>query len=310
MLNQSATRIIMIRPRAFGFNPETASSNAFQKAHDEAPTHIQQKAVEEFNRMVDLLESHDIDVRVFDDTTSKPDAVFPNNWISFHDDGKVILYPMQAESRRGERRMDIPEKLKLDFQIQEVVDFSEAEKSGRFLEGTGSMVFDYINRIAYACRSPRTDETLVREICALLQVKPLMFDAVDAHGKAIYHTNVMLCIGTKFTVVCLDAIRSENDQDIILNSLAETEHKVVAISYAQMKAFAGNMLEVRSRKGEPYVVLSDRAFNSLLPGQIDAITRFVDMIPVSIETIENYGGGSVRCMMAANYLPLHSGLSQ
>jgi hypothetical protein len=310
MRTQAANSIVMIRPGAFDYNRETASSNAFQQLDDQAPDVIHQKALTEFNRMVDRLESHDIDVQVFDDTSSKPDAVFPNNWISFHEDGKVILYPMQAESRRGERRMDIPEKLKLDFQIQEVVDFSEAEKSGRFLEGTGSMVFDYVNRIAYACRSPRTDETLVRKICALLQVKPLMFDAVDAHGKTIYHTNVMLCIGTKFAVVCLDAIRSESDQELLLGSFAETGHKVVAISYEQMNAFAGNMLEVRNRKGEPYVMLSNRAFNSLLPGQIDAITRFADMIPVSIETIENYGGGSVRCMIAANYLPLRSGLRQ
>lgn len=305
---QAPHSIVMIRPNAFGYNRETAASNAFQQWNDESPGVIQQKAVEEFDRMIALLEAHDIEVQVFEDTTLKPDAVFPNNWISFHEDGTVILYPMQAESRRGEQRTDIPEQLRARYQVTTLVDLSGEANSNRFLEGTGSLVLDYMNRIAYACRSPRTDETLVRQWCEQLHFRPLIFDAVDEQGKPIYHTNVLMCIGQKFAVVCLDAIRSDADQEMILQSFGETGHKVVAISYEQMKLFAGNMLEVQSRNGEPYAVLSDRAFNALLPGQVDAITRYADILPVPINTIETYGGGSVRCMMAANYLPVRSGL--
>lgn len=297
----------MIRPAAFGFNPQTAASNAFQA---EAEADVHHKALAEFDRMVDLLESHDINVHVIDDTPTplKPDVLFPNNWISFHDDGKIILYPMLAENRRLERRRDIVDQLRKDYNIKEIIDFSGAEQDNQFLEGTGSIVFDYNNAIAYACRSPRTNETLVHKLCELLSYRPVLFDAVDENGIPIYHTNVMMCIGTKFAIVCLDAIRSEADQDLILDSFERTAHKVVAISYQQMKAFAGNMIEVRNRNGEPFVLLSDLAFNSLLPGQVDAITRHAEMLPIPIETIEKVGGGSVRCMVAGIYLPARSGL--
>lgn len=303
--NQAPHSVLMIRPVAFGFNDETASSNSFQQNPDDS-FGTQNKAVEEFDRMVDLLRSHEIDVRVFDDskTPIKPDVLFPNNWISFHADGKVILYPMLAENRRAERRMDIIEVLKSDFRITETIDLSGHEISDTFLEGTGSLVFDYVNRIAYACRSPRTDEQLVEKICALLRYKPIIFNAVDQRGQPVYHTNVMMCVGSKFVVICLDSILSESDQDLILDSFEQTGHKVVAISYDQMSAFAGNMIEVRCINNEPIVLLSSRAFNSLLPGQVDAISRHVDMIPIPIDTIEKIGGGSVRCMVAGIYLPV------
>ncbi len=305
MADQAPHSIMMIRPAAFGFNTQTAASNAFQQsANDHAET-IQQRAWDEFNRMVDLLESHDIDVHVFDDSSTvlKPDALFPNNWISFHPDGKVILYPMLAENRRLERRVDIIQTLKEEFLVQEIIDFTDHEKKNQFLEGTGSVVLDYVNNISYACRSPRTDETLVVRLCEQLGYKPIIFDAVDKNGLAIYHTNVLMCIGSKFAAVCLDAIHHDADQEVLLSGLAESNHKVIAISYEQMSAFAGNMIEVKSQNGEPFVILSSRAFHSLLPGQIDAITRFAEMIPISIDTIETYGGGSVRCMVAGIFNP-------
>ncbi len=310
-IDQASHAILMIRPFAFGFNEQTAISNTFQQQPDDV-FEIQNKAVQEFDQMVDLLRAHEIDVRVFQDTRSplKPDVVFPNNWVSFHEDGSIILYPMMAENRRVERRMDIIDQLKSDFQVIGVIDLSEEEKQNNFLEGTGSLVFDYINRIAYACRSPRTSEQLVIKVCKRLGYKPVVFDAVDQLGYPIYHTNVMMCVGSKFAVLCLDSIPSEADQDLLLESFKQTGHKVVAISFEQMKSFAGNMIEVKNRSGESVVLLSNRAFHSLLPGQVDAISRYTDMIPISIDVIEQIGGGSVRCMIAGIYLPERAGLHQ
>ncbi|MBX2966230.1 MAG: amidinotransferase [Cyclobacteriaceae bacterium] len=300
MTTQAPTSIFMVRPAAFGFNTQTANSNAFQINEVDDPQWVNQTALHEFDRMTDLLRAHDIDVHVLDDTPIpvKPDAVFPNNWISFHEDGRVILYPMLADNRRLERRATIIETLAKEFEIIEVTDWSGEEQGDRFLEGTGSVVFDYVNKIAFANRSPRTDENLAIKLCKLLGYKPIIFDAVDADGKPIYHTNVLMCIGSKFAVICLDAIHKDDDQEKILVAFAETGHKVIAISYAQMNAFAGNMIEVSGKNGEPFVVLSGQAFNSLLPGQVDAISRHAEMIPVSIPVIEKVGGGSVRCMMA------------
>ncbi|MBX2969426.1 MAG: amidinotransferase [Cyclobacteriaceae bacterium] len=290
----------MVRPAAFGFNAQTAKSNAFQVDEVDDSTVVHQKALQEFDRMVDLLRSHDIEVHVIDDTPVpvKPDAIFPNNWISFHEDGRVMLYPMLAENRRLERRATVVETLAESFEVTEITDWSGEELKNHFLEGTGSVVFDYVNKLAYANRSPRTNEQLVNKLCALIEYKPIVFDAVDEKGTPIYHTNVLMCIGSKFAVLCLDAIHNDEDQEKILSALAETQHKVVAISYAQMNAFAGNMIEVSSKNGESFVLLSEQAFHSLLPGQVDAISRFAEMIPMAIPTIEKFGGGSVRCMVA------------
>lgn len=303
-MQQAPSSVFMVRPASFGFNPDTASSNAFQQAATNAGN-IQQPAIREFDRMVDLLRSHDIDVMVFNDTPvpPKPDAQFPNNWISLHEDGTVVLYPMMAPNRRPERRKDIIDELKSRFIVQAIKDYAGEEANNRFLEGTGSLVFDYLNRIAYACRSPRTDENLAGMVVQSLGFGLVMFDAVDENGTPVYHTNVVMCIGSRFAVICLDAIHDEGDQERLLNSFAKTGHKVVAISYAQMNAFAGNMMEVRSRNSESFVLLSEQAFNSLLPGQVDAISRYAEMIPVPIPTIEKYGGGSVRCMIAGIFLP-------
>jgi hypothetical protein len=305
MATQAPTSIFMVRPAAFGFNAQTAESNVFQINEMDDSGAVHQQALREFDRMVDLLRSHDIDVHVVDDTPVpvKPDAVFPNNWLSFHENGRVMLYPMLAENRRLERRATVVEALAESFEVTEITDWSGEERNNQFLEGTGSVVFDYVNQIAYANRSPRTNEQLVNKLCALMGYKPIVFDAVDGEGRPIYHTNVLMCIGSRFAVVCLDAIHKDEDQERILTSLAATRHTVIAISLAQMKAFAGNMIEVANRNGESFVLLSRQAFHSLLPGQVHAISRFVDMLPIPIPTIEKFGGGSVRCMVAGVFNP-------
>jgi hypothetical protein len=296
--------LLMIKPAAFGSNAETASSNAFQAPLTGFEADIQGKALAEFNRMTDLLSSHEIDVRVFDDTGGdKPDSIFPNNWISFHEDGTVVLYPMMAPSRRRERRPDIMEKITRDFKVSQVIDFTPEELNGKFLEGTGSLVFDHPNKMVYACHSPRTHPELVQQLSTRLGYNPIMFDAVDEAGKPIYHTNVLMSVGKKFALICLDAIKKETDQDIVLDNLAGTDHKIIAISYAQMRAFAGNVLEVQNRDGDPIVLMSETAFQSFLPGQINAISEFADILPIKIDAIEKYGGGSVRCMVAGIHLP-------
>lgn len=301
---QTPGALFMVRPAAFGYNVQTAGSNTFQQEDDDDAREILEQSRKEFDTMTDLLKSHDIDTYVIEDTRepAKPDAIFPNNWISFHPDGKVILYPMMAENRRPERRQDVIETLKKDFEITQVIDLSDEEKKGKFLEGTGSMVFDHVNKIAYGCRSPRTNEDLFRTVCKQLGYEALLFDAVDEKGQAIYHTNVLMTIGSRFALVCLDAIRGEEDQERLLEKMASTNHKVVAISDDQMRRFAGNMIEVMDGSGEACVLVSEQAFQSLLPGQLDAITRFAEMIPVNVATIEKYGGGSVRCMVAGIHL--------
>jgi hypothetical protein len=291
----------MIRPKSFGFNTQTASSNSFQMKIESD----NRNALKEFETMVDTLSAHDIALEVYDDTEEpvKPDAIFPNNWISFHEDGKTILYPMLAENRRLERMPEIIERLREKFIINSVIDISDKEARGMFLEGTGSIVFDHRNGIAYACRSPRTNEELISELCKKLNYKAVVFDAVDEVDKPIYHTNVMMSIAEKFAVVCLDSIRSDDDQEAILNSLSQTGHKVISISYEQMRSFAGNIIEVKSRSGENIVLMSDTAFNSLLPGHLNVLTQFSEVLPISIPTIERIGGGGVRCMVAGIHLP-------
>lgn len=298
--NQAPGAVLMIRPAFFGFNHETSLTNAFQQPPDEQEHNIHNRAVEEFDRMVDLLKSHDVQVHVFEDTPQprKPDAIFPNNWISFHADGTVVLYPMEAATRRAERRMDVVDALGKIYAIQKLKDFTGYEKQNIFLEGTGSLVFDYVNRIAYASLSPRTHEVLVHEVCRELHFKPVVFHAVDEHNHPVYHTNVVLAVATKLVLICLDAIHRDHDRELLLGSFRSTGHRIIAISYAQMKSFAGNMMEIRSRHGHPVLVMSESAYLSLLPGQLDAITSLVDILVIPVPTIERYGGGSVRCMMA------------
>ncbi len=305
LFQQAPHSLFMVRPANFGFNEQTASTNSFQRSTAVDQANVHNTALKEFDAMVNLLKENHIELVVFEDTKDpvKPDAIFPNNWMSVHEDGKLLLYPMLTQNRRHERRPEFVQMLRDKFVIKDIIDFSAEERNKRVVEGTGSLVFDHVNKIAYASRSERTDESLAREIAQRLGYALLIFDAVDQHGKAIYHTNVLMCVGEKFVVLCLDAIRKDEDQELILNSFANTGHKVVAISYAQMESFAGNMLEVKNKKGEPFVLLSQQAFNTLIPGQIDAITQFADLLPINIQTIETHGGGSVRCMVGGIHAP-------
>ncbi len=295
--------IFMVRPATFGFNSDTASTNAFQQttANDE---NIQDAALAEFDAAVEIIKNAGIELQVMDDTLfpQKPDSIFPNNWISCHEDGKLILYPMMAPSRRLERCQQHIDMLSKRYGHPEIIDLTFYEVQHRFLEGTGSIVFDHPNKIAYACRSLRTDEAVLHDVCTRLGYTPFLFDAVDENGKSIYHTNVMLSVGEKVAVVCLDSIWSESDQERLLGSFASTGHRVVSISYQQMRSFAGNIIEVQSKKGKRFKLLSEKALESLLDGQIKELSRYVELLPVSIPTIEKYGGGGIRCMVAGIHM--------
>jgi hypothetical protein len=249
----------MIRPSNFGYNPLTAQSNAFQLSDQGRSSHeISQAAKNEFDQFHDLLSEANIETIIIDDEegSALPDSVFPNNWISLHHDGTVVLYPMMAENRRLERRMDILPELqnKHGFNIERILDYTNHEVDGQYLEGTGSVVFDYVNKIAYANRSPRTDESVFFKLCSELEYKGLMFDAIDASGKEIYHTNVMMCVGSGFVVICLEAIPDESTRLKLMRSFDRTGHEVIDISLRQLSSFAGNMIEVFNRDKEVILV--------------------------------------------------------
>ncbi len=300
MYSQAPKHVLMIRPAAFGSNPETHASNTFQQEEDMPKEKIQELALEEFDKMVSMLNAHDVATLVADDseTPTTPDAIFPNNWVSMQPDGKMVIYPMMAPSRRLERSEKVLELIKGNFKVSETLDFSPFENESEIVEGTGSIIFDHVNKIAYAARSPRTTENLTRKICDELGYEPVLFNAIDSSGTAIYHTNVVMAVATEFVVICLDSIHDETDQEMLLECFNKTGHKVIAISVDQMQSFAGNILEVMKNSGERLLIISERAVRSLVPGQLDAITKFVDILPISIPTIEKYSGGSVRCMLA------------
>lgn len=295
--------IFMVRPASFGFNSDTASTNAFQHAaaNDER---VQEIAVAEFDAAIEKIRKANIEVLVVNDSLlpEKPDAIFPNNWFSIHADGKLVLYPMLAPNRRLERSKEYIDLLLKRFGPLDIIDLTFYEDQHRFLEGTGSIVFDHVNKVAYACRSLRTDEVVLNDLCMRLGYMPLVFDAVDENGKSIYHTNVMLCVGEKVVVVCLDSIKNDSDQERLLSSFSSTGHRVVSISYQQMRCFAGNMIEVQSKTGKRFLLLSQNAMDSLLDGQIKELSRHVELLPVNIPTIEKYGGGGIRCMVAGIHM--------
>ena len=294
----------MIRPVSFGFNEQTAGSNAFQVRNDEQ-LNIQGQALVEFDAFVDKLRTNGIDVIVIDDTPQPhtPDSIFPNNWISFHEDGKVFLYPMQAKNRRLERRIDVIEGLKKHFNIAEVDDLSHFEQKNRFLEGTGSMVLDRQNKIAYACLSPRTDIEVMHAFCEKSGYSPVYFHAVDGNGTAIYHTNVLMCIADKFVVICLDTVRDKQEKTALKDMFNQTGKEVIEITLPQMNAFAGNMLELVNDKDEHLLVMSARAYQALTQVQIEKLQAYCRLVYSDLTVIENNGGGSARCMMAEICLP-------
>ncbi|GAA3995788.1 arginine deiminase-related protein [Hymenobacter fastidiosus] len=303
---QAASTVFLVRPVRFGFNPETAASNHFQQAPagpDDGA--VQARAFAEFDALTVILRAKGVRVLVFDDTAvpAKPDAVFPNNWLTLHADGRVLLYPMCAPNRRAERRPDILAELGRQFQIREVLDLSGYEQQGRFLEGTGSLIFDHEHRVVYASLSPRTDAGLLADVAARLGYRPVAFRSADAQGQEIYHTNVMMGVGPGFAVVCLDSIRDAAERAAVVDSLTATGHAVIPISLAQVGCFAGNMLVLRPAAGPDLLALSQRAYASLTDGQRRALAQYCELLPLAIPTIETIGGGSVRCMLAEVFLP-------
>lgn len=296
MPKQAASSIFMVRPKHFGYDQSTASSNAFQHAEGaQLVDEIAQKAITEFDQAIDKLRSAGIKVHVIEDTDSpeKPNAVFPNNWVSFHDE-KVVLYPMLAENRRWERRMDIFDELEVE--VEEFVDISSYENEEKYLESTGSMVLDYENKLAYACLSSRTNREVLDKFCEISGFEAIVFSAFDRSGLSVYHTNVLMCIGTGYSVICTEAIPEYQRQDI-MKALKGTGHELITLTMDQMYAFAGNMLEVLDHSGSPVLVMSSTAMKSLSLDQKQKLSEFARLLSVEIPTIEKYGGGSVRCMM-------------
>lgn len=295
----------MVRPAHFGFNEETAASNAFQRT-DAALTGdaVQQRATAEFDEMVAGLRSAGVEVIVIEDCAEQytPDAVFPNNWVTFHEDGSVITYPMYSSKRRLERREDIIEMLSRQYRIEDRLKMEWHERENRFLEGTGSMILDRPNHIVYACLSERTDEELLEEFCLFSGYEKVAFHALDGLGKPIYHTNVMMALGETFAIVALDTLPIPSERAKLLAFLHHTHKAVIEISIAQMMSFAGNMLQVRNKAGETFLVMSRQAYASLSKEQLDQIKSHTQILTANIPTIEMYGGGSVRCMMAEVFL--------
>ncbi len=304
-MKQSTSTILMIRPIRFGYNEQTATSNAFQNNIDLKAGEAQANALKEFDAFVTMLRSNGVNVIVVDDTPSPhtPDSIFPNNWISFHDNGDILLYPMQAENRRLERREDIISQLEESYSVKHVIDLSPFEAKNQFLEGTGSMVLDRINKIAYACLSPRTDAEVLEVFSQQEAYKVLLFNSVDADSQPIYHTNVVMCIGTAFAVICLESIKDEQEKQLVVNTLKQSGKEIVDISFGQMNQFAGNMLEVENTNGEKLLVMSQKAYQSLTTEQLATLSKFARLIYADLDTIETLGGGSARCMLAEVHLP-------
>ena len=302
---QTTDTVLMIEPAAFGFNAETAQNNYFQVNSENAET--QNRALQEFNNFVEKLRSKGINVITVKDTLEPhtPDSIFPNNWISMHSDGTVVLYPMCAVNRRWERRNDILEILKRNFSVKEIIDFSAPENDGKFLEGTGSMIFDHDNKLAYGSVSLRLDEQLFREFCEKFGFTPVVFHSYQTANNErlpIYHTNVMMCVADQFVVICLDCIDDETERVNVVNAIVNSGKEIIEISESQMQRFAGNMLQLQNPEGKKFLVMSLSAYQSLTPEQISNIEKYSEIIYSDLETIETNGGGSARCMLAEVFL--------
>ena len=304
---QTANTVLMVEPIAFGYNSQTAQNNYFQVEQKEAD--IQEKALQEFNNFVEKLREKGIQVITIKDTLEphSPDSIFPNNWVSFHEDGRVALYPMFAMNRRVERRSDILDTLRDEgFNITEVNDFSNSEKEEKFLEGTGSMIFDHDFKIAYGSVSLRLDEGLFRDFCEKFGYTPVVFHSFQNVGNQrlpIYHTNVMMCVAEQFVVICLDCIDDELEREKVQEVIKSTDKEVIEISEDQMHQFAGNMLQVQNEEGTQFLVMSQTAYKSLKKEQIEKIESYCEIIYADLNTIELNGGGSARCMLAEVFLP-------
>ncbi|MCE3008794.1 MAG: arginine deiminase-related protein [Bacteroidetes bacterium] len=306
MASQTTDTVLMIRPAHFGYNAETAANNAFQ-SRAQAGMDVAKLAIAEFDAMAQALREAGINVIVCTDQPEppKPDAIFPNNWISTHPDGTVVLYPMHAANRQREVRPDILEYLEgtMGYEIRQVLNLSGRADQKQYLEGTGSLVLDRAHHVAYACLSPRTDQRLLNEWAEAMGYQVVAFRAVDRNGQDVYHTNVVMSIGHTFAVVCLEAVPDAAERDTLVRSLNKTGHEVIAISLDQVYDMAGNMLLLRSTQGTYKLVLSKRAYRALAAEQLARLHNHCELLPVDLTHIEITGGGSARCMLAEVFLP-------
>lgn len=302
-MKQITDTVLMVRPAGFGYNAETAANNFFQQEPDLPAADLQRQALLQFDAMVEKLRANKIQVIVINDTPHppKPDALFPNNWFSAVKE-TITVFPMFAENRRREKRADIIEQLSSSYRVAEVADLSHFEVAGQFLEGTGSMVMDHVNRIIYACLSPRTHREALEQYAAATAYRLIAFSAHDAAQRPIYHTNVMLCIGEGFAVLCADAITNGDERMQLQQLLSATNHEIISIDQQQMAAYAGNMLHLQNKSGEKFIVLSASAHAALTPAQITRLQKFGNLLPIDVSLIEQVEGGSVRCMMAEIFL--------
>ena len=301
---QSTNSVLMIRPSRFYPNPETAADNAFQRSADRDANALTMMARKEFDAAVQTLRAAGINVHVFEDTTEpeKPDAVFPNNWFSTHHDGRVALFPMYSALRRRERREDILQELRRCYQITEVIDYSSFEDEGYCLEGTGSLVLDHLNKIAYVSLSNRSNPKMIQRFAQDFSYEPITFTSIGSNGQPIYHTNVMMCIGTGFAMVGLEMIPNEAERQKVRTRLENTRKEIVELTADQILNFAGNAIELHSKNGEKLLVISARARRALTEHQREKLSRYARFISLELPTIE-IGGGSARCMIATIHLP-------
>jgi hypothetical protein len=295
---QNTSKILMIRPLHFAFNSETAVNNSFQvKSETE---NLVAEAVREFDAFVNALRGEDINVTVVEDSPEPhtPDAIFPNNWISFHENGVYCLYPMFAPNRRKERKTEVIDLIKRKFKYHQLIDFTSYESENRFLEGTGSMVLDRDQRIVYACLSSRTDSGILEDFCRKLNYRPIVFHATDQSGEAIYHTNVMMCVADRFVVICLDSIQDPAEKSYVTEAILTSGKEIITISPDQMNQFAGNMLQLENKSGEKILVMSSATWHALHSDQKGKLGVYNRFLHASLQNIETNGGGSARCMIA------------
>lgn len=303
---QNTQTIMMVRPARFQLNDQTVGSNAFQDNSASGKSEeVSQKAVAEFDNFVQILQKNGVNVIVVQDTMEppKPDSLFPNNWVSFHADGTVVLYPMEAVNRRWERRRAILDLLRTEFDIKNEIDLSFYEQENKFLEGTGSLILDRENQLAYACLSSRTNPEILEDFAKKMDFEVVSFWSTDRQNKPIYHTNVMMCVGKKYVVICLESIKDAAERQKVVQVIQKTDKEIIEISFEQVESFAGNMLEVVNKAGESKLVMSEQAFKSLNTAQIGQIEKYSQIVAAPIYTIERYGGGSARCMLAEVFLP-------
>ncbi len=306
MQEQITSNILMIRPVNFSYNKETAGTNKFQQSDINAVFNVGESAQKAFDEFAEQLKLRDINVMIFNDTSEPftPDSIFPNNWISTHYSGKAILYPMEAENRRAERRMDVLDELKKNFDLEVILDFSHFEEEGKYLEGTGSLVLDRMNRIAYACLSTRTHLDVLKAWQKQMNGYEIVtFNALDEDGDAIYHTNVVMCMGDTFCVICLSAIQNLDERLMVKQKIENSGKEIIEISMEQMHNFAGNMILLKNKYEKKFIIMSSRALASLNASQIDNLDFKAEIIACDLGVIETFGGGSARCIIAEIHLP-------